>query len=48
MTLGDYKTVNGVRLPHLMTRGVNDTTIEEWIVKDYRINPSFRADVFNQ
>jgi hypothetical protein len=48
MTLGDYKTVNGVRLPHLMTRGVNDTTIEEWIVKDYRINPSFRADVFNR
>src|SRR5688572_1556898 len=30
MTLGDYKTVNGVKLPHLMTRGVNDMTIEEW------------------
>jgi hypothetical protein len=48
MTLGEYKTVNGLRLPHRITRGVNDMTIEEWTVKDYRINPSFRADVFNK
>jgi hypothetical protein len=48
MTLGNYKTVNGVRLPHLMTRGVNDMTIEEWTIDSYRINPSFKADVFTQ
>lgn len=48
MTLGDYKTVNGIRLPHLITRGVNDTTVEEWVVESYRISPSFRGDVFSR
>jgi len=48
MTLGNYKTVNGVKLPHLITRGVNDMTIEEWTIDSYRLNPSFKADVFTQ
>lgn len=48
VTLGEYKTVNGIRLPHLMTRGVNDMTIEEWTIDSYRINSSFRADVFTK
>ncbi len=48
MTLGDYKTVNGIKLPHLMTRGVNDNTMEEWTVSRYRINPSFKADTFTR
>jgi hypothetical protein len=48
MTLGNYKTVNGVKLPHLITRGVNDMTIEEWTIDSYRLNPSFKADVFTK
>ena len=48
VTLGEYKTVNGIKLPHLMTRGVNDMTIEEWTIDSYRINPGFRADVFTK
>jgi hypothetical protein len=48
MTLGEYKTVNGLRLPHLITRGADDATTEEWTVDSYRINPSFRADVFSK
>jgi hypothetical protein len=48
LTLGDYKTVNGVKLPHLITRGVNDMTIEEWTIDSYRINPSFKTDVFTK
>jgi hypothetical protein len=48
ITLGEYKTVGGVRLPHFITRGVNDMTIEEWTVGNYRINQSFRSDVFNK
>jgi hypothetical protein len=48
MTLGDYKTVNGIKLPHLITRGVNDATNEEWTVSSYRINPSFKADTFTK
>ena len=48
MTLGDYKTVDGVKLPHLITRGVNDMTIEEWTIDSYRVNPSFKPDVFTK
>ena len=48
MTLGDYKTVDGIKLPHLITRGVNDMTIEEWTIDSYRINPSFQPDVFTK
>lgn len=48
MTLSDYKTVNGVKLPHLITRGVNDMTIEEWTIDSYRMNPSFKTDVFTK
>jgi hypothetical protein len=48
ITLADFKTVNGIRLPHLITRGANDMTTEEWTIDSYRINPNFRADVFAQ
>jgi hypothetical protein len=46
LTLGEYKTVGGIKLPYLITRGVNDMTIEEWTIDGYRINQSFRSDVF--
>jgi hypothetical protein len=46
LTLSDYKAVNGVKLPHLITRGANDMTMEEWTIDSYRVNTTFRADVF--
>ena len=48
ITLGEYKAVDGIKLPHLITRGANGRTIEEWIVKSYKLNPSFKSDVFNK
>jgi hypothetical protein len=48
MTLGDYKTVSGIKLPHRITRGVDDMTNEEWTIKSYKINPSFKNDVFTK
>ena len=48
MFLADYKPVNGISLPHLMTRGANGEITEEWIVKNYRINPNFNADTFSK
>ena len=48
LTLAEYKAVNGVQLPHLMTRGANDMTIEEWTIDSYRVNSAFRADVFTK
>lgn len=48
MTFSDYRNVNGIRLPHVITRGMNGTTIERWTVSRYRINPSFSADTFTR
>ena len=46
--LSDYKTVNGMKLPHLITRGVNGQTNEEWEIKNYRINPNLKQNTFTK
>jgi uncharacterized membrane protein YgcG len=48
MFLSDYKTVNGIKLPHLLVRGAGDQVTEEWVVKSYKINPNFKADTFSK
>jgi hypothetical protein len=46
--LSDYKTVSGIKLPHLLQSGANGETTEELVVRNVRINPSFRADIFQK
>jgi outer membrane lipoprotein-sorting protein len=46
--LSDYKTVNGIKLPHLITRGVNGQTNEEWEIKSFKINPNLKANTFTK
>jgi hypothetical protein len=48
MHLSEYKVVNGIKLPHLITRGTNGETSEEWAIKSYRINPSFKGNTFTK
>ena len=48
MFLSEYKTVNGIKLPHLMVRGAGDQITEEWEIKSYKINPTFKADTFQK
>jgi hypothetical protein len=48
MTLGEYQVVAGILFPRLITRGTSEQTIEEWTVDSYRVNPSFRSDVFTK
>jgi hypothetical protein len=48
MHLSDYKVVNGLKLPHLITRGTNGETSEEWAIKSYRINPTFKGNTFTK
>src|SRR5262245_42814489 len=38
----DYRVVDGVQLPHVVTRAVNGETKEEWQIQKYRINPSIK------
>ncbi len=46
--LSEYKTVGGIKLPHLITRGVNGQTNEEWDIKSYKINPNFKGNTFSK
>ena len=42
----DHRDVGGLRLPHRIARGVGQKTSEEWEIKSYKINPTFKADRF--
>src|SRR5262245_13990112 len=48
MHLSDYKVVGGLKLPHFITRGVSGETSEEWTIKSYKINPTFKANTFTK
>ena len=44
--LDDYKNVDGVLLPHHLSRSVDGKPNEEMTFKTIRINPPFKADAF--
>jgi hypothetical protein len=46
--LSEYKSVGGIKLPHLITRGVNGQTNEEWEIKSFKINPSLKGNTFTK
>ena len=48
MHLAEYKTVNGIKFPHLITRGASGETNEEWVIKSYKVNPNFKANTFTK
>jgi hypothetical protein len=42
----DYRKVDGVSLPHQISRASGGKTTEEWTVTGYKVNPTFKADRF--
>ena len=46
--LSDHKRVDGVLLPHTIRRAVDGTTVEEWTIETFKVNPSFKADKFEK
>jgi len=44
--LDDYKTVDGVLLPHHLSRSIDGKPAEEMTFKTIRINPVFKPDTF--
>jgi hypothetical protein len=48
MHLAEYKAVNGIKFPHLITRGVSGETNEEWVIKSYKVNPNLKANAFTK
>ena len=46
--LSDYKNVNGIKFPFLIQSGANEETTEELVVKNIRVNPSFKPEQFSK
>lgn len=44
----DYREVNGVSLPHRLTRSVENEVSEETEITRYKINPAIKADRFEK
>jgi hypothetical protein len=44
----DYRPVDGVLLPHKMSRSVNGEVTEEWEITKFKVNPTLKADRFKK
>ena len=47
MFLDDYKPVDGVLLPHHISRSIDGKPNEEWTFKTIKLNPTFKSDAFS-
>jgi hypothetical protein len=45
--LDDYRQVDGLWLPHHVSRSIDGTPMEEWTLKSFKVNPSFKTDTFS-
>jgi hypothetical protein len=48
MRFDDYRAVDGIQLPHLISRAVNGSVNEEWTIKSYKVNASFKNNTFTK
>jgi len=48
LAFADYKSVNGISLPHRIVRSEGGTPTEETDISKYKINPSLKADKFEK
>lgn len=46
LRFSDYKQVDGIVLPHLMTESRGGKISQEFEVTDFKLNPSFKPDMF--
>jgi hypothetical protein len=44
----DYRSVDGIQLPHVISRASNGTVTEEWTIKSYKLNASFKNNTFTK
>jgi hypothetical protein len=48
MRFDDYRKVDGIQLPHQISRAVNGAVNEEWTVKTYKVNAAFKDNTFTR
>ena len=46
MFFDDYRAVDGVMLPHHISRAVGGQTNEEWTFRSIKVNPAFKPETF--
>jgi hypothetical protein len=46
MFLDDYKRVDGIWLPHHISRSTDGKPTEEWTFTSFKVNPAFKPDTF--
>jgi hypothetical protein len=46
--LSDYREVDGIRLPHSLSRATNGEMVEEWKIDGWRVNPALEAASFRR
>ncbi len=44
----DYRKVDGILLPHHLSRGVNGSVNEEWSIKSIKLNAAFKNNTFTK
>jgi hypothetical protein len=47
MFLDDYRSVDGIMLPHHITRSVAGDVNEEWTLTSFAVNPGFKSGTFD-
>ncbi len=48
ISYSDYREVNGVSLPHRLTRAINGEVNEEWEISKFKVNPVLKAEKFEK
>lgn len=48
LRFSEYKSVNGLNLPHLVIRMTGDQVNEEWTIKKYKLNSNIKPDRFEK
>lgn len=48
LRLDDYRSVDGMKLPHRITRSVDGAPVEEWTIERFKVNPKFKPDTFQK
>ncbi len=46
--LSDYREVGGIQFPHHLTKMSDGKVTEEWEMKQFKINPTIKPEVFNK
>ena len=46
--LSEFKTVDGLMLPHKIETSLDGEPNEEWTIERYKVNPSVKADLWEK